>query len=127
MIAEDRCDFGEVRRFTIVDMPSGGLWLLDRLRKKWPTISEGSLRAKITCWSTSNEFLFIRNDLAVGLAVAMRDNMDGRQYVRAIFTFARDGAPQSSLGEKAIVALYRHMREWAKSMRACRVYFCGKS
>jgi hypothetical protein len=83
--------------------PAGILWLLDRLRKKWPTISEGSLRGKINYWSASNEFLFIRNDIAVGLAVAMRDNLDGRPYMRAIFTFARDDAEQSSLGEKAIV------------------------
>ena len=57
----------------------------------------------------------------------MHDNVDGRPYVRAMFAFARDGAPQSAVGEHAIVALYRRMREWAKSMRATRVYFSGRS
>jgi len=57
----------------------------------------------------------------------MRDNVDGRIYVRAMFAFARDSAEQSSPGERAIVALYRHMREWASSMRATRVYFGGRS
>jgi hypothetical protein len=95
--------------------------------EKWPTIGDGSLFSKIRAWSASNEFLFIRNDLAVLLAIVMHDNVDGRPYVRAMFAFARDGAPQSSAGEHAIVALYRRMREWAKSMRATRVYFSGRS
>jgi hypothetical protein len=123
----DDGSFGQVRRFTPVDMPEWGPWVLRRLREKWPTISEGNLLGKVHAWSASNEFLFIRNDLAVGLAIAMHDNMDARLYVRAIFAFARDGAAQSSPGEKAIVALYRHMREWAKSMQATRVYFSGRS
>lgn len=108
-------------------MPEWTAWLLGRLREKWPTIGASSFLGKVRAWSGSNEFLFIRNDLAVLLGVVLRDNMDGRLYVRAIFAFARDGAKQSSAGEKAIVALYRHMREWATSMRATRVYFSGRS
>jgi hypothetical protein len=104
-----------------------GPWLLQRLREKWPTIGDGGFLGKIHAWNASNEFLFIRNDLAVALAVVMWDNVDRRPYVRAIFVFARDGAAQSSPGEKAIVALYRRMREWATSMRATRVYFSGRS
>jgi hypothetical protein len=90
------------------------------LREKWPTISDRSFRGKLNGWSACNEFLFIRNDLAVLLAVTLHNNVDGRPYMRAIFAFARDGAPQSSSGEKASIALYRHMREWAKSQRATR-------
>jgi hypothetical protein len=52
--------------------------------------------------------------------VDYRLDVDGRPYMRAIFAFARDGAPQSSSGEKASIAPYRHMREWAKSQRATR-------
>jgi uncharacterized protein YjiS (DUF1127 family) len=123
----DEGSLGEIRRCTVVDMPEWGPWLLGRLREKWPTIGNGSLLGKIGAWSASNEFLFIRNDLAVLLAIVMHDNVDGRPYVRAMFAFARDGAPQSSASEHAIVALYRRMREWAKSMRATRVYFSGRS
>jgi hypothetical protein len=126
-MAEDVSDFVQIRRCTLADMPEWEAWLIGRLRQKWPTISDVSFRGKLNGWNASNEFLFIRNDLAVALAIAMRDNMDGRSYVRAIFAFARDGAAQSSPGERAIVALYRHMREWAKSMRATRVYFSGRS
>jgi hypothetical protein len=122
----DNC-FGEIRRFALADIPGWCPWLLEQLREKWPTISETTLVAKIRGWNAGNEFLFIRNDLAVALAVVLRDNMDGRPYVRAIFAFARDGAAQSSPGEHAIIALYRHMAEWAKSMRAIRVYFGGRS
>jgi hypothetical protein len=93
---------GDIRRFTLVDMPEWGSWLLGRMHGKWPTLGDGSFRGKIHAWSASNEFLFIRNDLAVGLTVRMHDNMDNRPYVRAIFTFARDGAAQSSAGERAI-------------------------
>jgi hypothetical protein len=83
---------------------------------------EGTFLAKVRGWSASN--LFIRNDLAVLLGMVMKDNVDGRPYVRAIFAFARDGPEQSSAGEKAIVALYRHM-QWAQSMRATRIYSAG--
>jgi hypothetical protein len=123
----DEVSRGEIRRCTVVDMPEWGPWLLGRLREKWPTIGDGSLLGKIGAWSASNEFLFIRNDFAVLLAIVMHDNVDGRPYVRAMFAFARDSAPQSSAGEHAIVALHRHIREWAKSMRAMRVYFSGRS
>jgi hypothetical protein len=122
----DNC-LGEIRRFALADIPGWGPWLLERLREKWPAISDATFVGKIRGFMGSNEFLFIRNDLAVGLATVMRDNMDGRPYVRAIFAFARDGAAQSSPGEKAITGLYRHMRSWAKSMRATRVYFSGRS
>jgi hypothetical protein len=101
-------------------MPEWGAWLIGRWREKWPAISDPSFLGKIHAWSASNH-------LAVGLAVTMRDNMDGRPYVRASFAFARYGAVQSSPGEKAIVALYRHMREWTTSMRAAQVYFSGRS
>ena len=108
-------------------MQEWGPWLLGRLREKWPTVSDASFLGKIRAWSASNEFLFIRNDFAVLLAIVMRDNVDARPYVRAMFAFAHDGAEQSSPGEHAIVALYRRMREWAKSMRATRVYYSGRS
>jgi hypothetical protein len=104
----DETSLGEIRRCTVVDMPEWGPWLLGCLREKWPTIGDGSLLGKIGAWSASNEFLFIRNDLAVLLAIVMHDNVDGRPYVRAMFAFARDGAKQSSPGEKAIVALPTH-------------------
>src|ERR1700756_3635108 len=103
--------FENIRRCTLVDMPEWRPWLLGRLREKWPMISDGSFLGKIHAWSASNEFLFIRNDLAVLLAVVMRDNVDGRPYVRSMFAFARDGAAQSSPGEHAIVALYCRTRE----------------
>ena len=123
---EKNC-LGTIRRFSLADMPDWRPWLIGRFREKWPAISQGSFHGKLNGWSASNEFLFIRNDLAVGLAVMMRDNVDGRTYVRAIFAFAREGAEQSSPGERAIIALYRRMREWATSMRATRVYFSGRS
>ena len=37
------------------------------------------------------------------LALGMHDNVDGRPYVRAMFAFVRDGAEQSSPGERAIL------------------------
>jgi hypothetical protein len=120
-------NFGEIRSFSLADVPGWGQWLLGRLHEKWPSISDTTFVGKIRGYMSSNEFLFIRNDLAVGLAIAMHDNMDGRPYVRAIFAFARDGGAQSSPGEKAIIALYRRMRDWAKSMRATRIYFGGRS
>jgi hypothetical protein len=92
--------FGETRRFALADIPGWGSWLLGRLREKWPAISEANFLGKIHAWNASNEFLFIRNDLAVGLAVVMRDNMDGRLYVRAIFAFARDGAAPVFVGRE---------------------------
>jgi len=123
---ESVMDSAQVCRFT-VDMPDWTVWLIGRLREEWPAIAEGSLLGKVRVWSGSNDFLFIRNDLAALLAVVIQDNVDGRPYVRAIFAFARDGAPQSSPGEHAIVALYRYMRVWATQMRATRVYFSGRS
>ena len=123
---ESVMDSAQVCRFT-ADMPDWTVWLIGRLREEWPAIAEGSLLGKVRVWSGSNDFLFIRNDLAALLAVVIQDNVDGRPYVRAIFAFARDGAPQSSAGEHAIVALYRYMRVWATQMRATRVYFSGRS
>ena len=44
--------FGQIRRFTEADFPDYGPRLLDRLREKWPAISQIQGR------NSTNEFLF---------------------------------------------------------------------
>lgn len=117
---------GPVRRWQLADLDA---WFLARLNFRWAA-TEQAWRGKLSGFSASNEYLFVTNGEAVLLALLMRHPMTGKPIVMEICAFARDADERDgvynvipkSLGDAAIRALYRHLREWGKSMGAARLY-----
>ena len=115
------------RRWQLSDLDP---WLLERLNFRWLAM-EATWRGKLAGYAAGNEYLFITNGEAVLLAMNMRHAMSGKPVIMEVFAFCREANfkhdvygledPQGA-GAAALRALYRHLREWAKSMDATRVY-----
>ncbi len=122
-------DLVQPRRWQLSDLDP---WLLERVNNRW-LATEATWRGKLAGYAASNEFLFITNGEAVLLAETKRHAMTGKLIVMEVFAFCREAnfkhdvwglEDMQGFGAMALRALYRHMRDWAKSMDATRVYTC---
>lgn len=119
--------FHPVRRVLPNDLPELSTWLLPRLETIWPANSSAVWSSKLRAFMMSNDAMFVRTENAVALAVAARGDMDGRLVIREKFVLCRDRQhrlPDNKLHpwEAEMVALYRHIRDWARSKDAVRLY-----
>lgn len=121
------------KRFTLVDMPAWGPWLIERLCRLTPELRKEFWPGRINAWAMANDHLFVRNEQAVLLAWASPRVLDGKIIVQEVFAWSRDAKPSVSRAhglaiEKAdpagryVVLLYRHLREWARAQRAERLF-----
>lgn len=128
LVAED--EEGEplkIERFT-QDMVDE--WLLMRLNDMWPNRSESYWRGKIAGIAASNDFLFITNGPAVLCMMQFAHAMTARPLVVEVFGWAR-AARVSTDGtgdwivpgqvDRPLGELYRHAREWMRSMKGFRM------
>ncbi len=106
-------------------------WLLGRLNDRW-NFPEATWRGKLAGFAASNDYLFVENDNGVLLLEMKRHAMTGRPEVLEVFAWSRGShidkvrgsnwtIPQRSEHETELLRLYRHGREWARSMKAVRV------
>jgi hypothetical protein len=115
------------RRWNLNDLDP---WLTERLNFRWPN-GDRVLRGLLANYSAGNEFLLITNGEAVLLAETKLHAISRKLVVMEVFAFCREANVKDGvyglddargIGGAALRALYRQMREWAKSMSATRVY-----
>jgi hypothetical protein len=125
---------GDIRRFSIADLPEWGLWLIGRLSDRYPGFNQQFWLGKIhNALNSGNEFLFVRNERAVLLLSTTPRFLDARLIITEIFMFSRDAikspktdrycVPHEAPEERSMILLYRHAREWARAQKAARLYF----
>src|SRR5690242_17137491 len=81
----------EMRRFMTADLASHGAWMIPRMLKSYPELSEAAAVGWIKGFVHSNEYLFLRQDNAVALAQLMPGySLVPAQIVQERFVWVRD-------------------------------------
>lgn len=105
------------RRFQDPDLDRHGLWLVPRLLASFPHMNQRELLGWIRGIIASNEFLFLFQDHAVGLAQAMRISpLRPDVMVHEWFVFVEDKENKEHLAEGAM--FYGDMKRWATQQGA---------
>ena len=107
-----------VRRFGLPDLQTHGLWLYEKLQKRFPHVAQGHLTAWIRGAIETNQFFFICTDKAVGMAQANHRPLEPVPFVDVVFVESIDAADRSH--EPAI---YKDMTRWGKSMNASELNY----
>lgn len=107
-----------VRRFGLPDLQTHGLWLYEKLQKRFPHVAQSHLTAWICGAIETNQFFFICTDKAVGMAQANHRPLEPVPFVDVVFVESIDAADRSH--EPAI---YRDMTRWGKSMNASELNY----
>ena len=116
-----------VTRWTVADLDD---WIVKRLNDRWPG---RQWQAPLQSYSTSNDCLFIKNDVGVMLFTNMaRHIIHNRPVVIEVFAFCRHSRTDVRTNNwvvpeeyrEQMYELYRHALEWGKGMKAARVIFC---
>lgn len=101
-----------VRRFSMTDIEALGAWLTERLRDKWPHLTDRHILGWLRGCMESREFLFLRAENATGLAEIVHDPLSPVPRIREVFVLCRKGFQHEG------AAIYTHFKRWAESMRA---------
>ncbi len=104
-----------IRRFGMADIEDMGMWLMTRLRERYPHVNDRMFIGWIRGCMESNEFLFIRSENAAGMAIIDHRPLTSAPIVREVFLLSRN----DDLMEAA--QLYPHIRQWAESMAASEI------
>lgn len=115
-----------VRRVGFNDLGEIAPWLFPRLSRIWPGVTDAAWLSKSRAWMQMNDAAFVRTNNAAGLAMAQRDDMNGlmRCYERFVFCRREDDRLEdhrATESEHEMLAIYRHMRDWARSKNAIRL------
>lgn len=102
-----------VRRFGLNDLQTHGLWLYEKLQKRFPHVEQGHLTAWIRSAIETNQFFFVCTDKAVGMAQSNHRPLDPVPFVDVVFVESLDDTDRSH--EPVI---YKDMARWGKSMGA---------
>ena len=113
---------GSVTRFTTVDTPKYGPWLLPKLTARWPNISAMTFSGWMMGWTSGNTFLFIKNEHAVGLAEVYKQTPDIRPKAREIFVFC-----ESKDYEEDALQIYREFKRWGRSLGVAEIKDIGNA
>jgi hypothetical protein len=98
------------RRFEIADLQRHGGWIMRRLQKARPTLSEPQIMQWLRSVIYSNEHLFLYQEHGCALAQTVREEtLDGRPMVRERFVFAEEGHAEGA------AEFYGHFLQWAKN------------
>jgi hypothetical protein len=101
------------RRFGMADIQKHGGWIMKRLQKVRPHLSDAHILTWLKGIIGSNEYLFLYQDHGVALCQAMREEtLDPRLIVRERFVFAEEGH------EREAAEFYANFVNWAKAQRA---------
>jgi hypothetical protein len=112
-------------RVTLWDMGTPwGEWLYVRLDKQWPGKTRAYWQGKINNVTSTNDFLFIKNETAVLLVMAPPHLMDDRSRALEVFAWSRLATPlvkdptwiraQTPESQHGLASLYRYALAWMK-------------
>jgi hypothetical protein len=106
-----------IRRFGTADLSRHGGWIMRRIQKLRPELSDRLIGSWLTGLINSNEYLFLYQDHAVALAQVMREEtMSNKPIVRERFVFCEEGH------EAEGAEFYLEIMRWAKNL-GCDVVF----
>lgn len=104
-----------VRRFSLADLESMGVTLQNRLRERYPHLTDKMFVGWIRGAMESNEHVFVRTEHAVGLASLIRDNLAIQNKVREVFVFCDE--ENTTEGKQ----IYSQIKAWATHLGATEV------
>jgi hypothetical protein len=110
-----------VRRFELADLTTLGLWLISRLRERFPHLDERTIAGFLRGMVTSNEHSFLctvdehgHPNGVVGVAQMVRDPLDPVPWVREVFVLAQ--TPELAISDGP--SIYTAIDRWAKTISA---------
>lgn len=112
-----------ISRFVFPDFTTHGPWLMDKLHKKWPQVTDRSLVGWLKGCIDQSAFHFVKTAHAVALSEIVHKPLCSIPDVREVFVLV-DGKPDS-YAEGA--ALYAEMKGWAKNIGAKEIIICSFS
>lgn len=105
-----------VERFTVVHLARWGAWLLSRLQRNWPHMTQWSYAGLLGNHTRSNESLLIKTQKAVMLAVLTQETFEQHPIVDIVFLYKF--YPVDTEGNKWVRPLIREAKEWGRAKRA---------
>lgn len=110
-----------IRKFGLPDMPLWGPKMLARLSVEHPHISQQAMHGRMVQWMSGNTYKFIRNELSVGVARAMTEELDSAPTVHVFLLWFE----QDRDGYAGARAICRDFENWARMLRAHRIRYEG--
>jgi hypothetical protein len=118
-----------ITRFTLFDMPEWGDWLCMRLDRQWPNKNRMFWQGKVNNITTSNDFLFIKNDDGVLLVMSPPHLMDDRPRAMEVLAWSKQAAPMkwekerlsiidNRAAQRSMLSLYRFAGDWVRKRGA---------
>jgi hypothetical protein len=105
----------EMRRFMTADLSRHGVWLIPRMLKVYPELTEQSAVGWVKGFVTSNEYLFLQQDNGVALAQLMPGySLVPTQIVQERFVWVADPKNQEQVEHAA--DFYSEMYQWANRL-----------
>jgi len=106
-------------RFGTPDLADKGIYVKNRLREKYPHLSDRFLLGWLGGLTGKNEYFFIHTKNAALLAERGSDVLSPAPTVRLIFNLARNPKDKDHIEEAA--NLYEHLMRWAFDVGALKV------
>lgn len=109
-----------IRRFEEPDLCTHGAWIMKRLQERYPHQNDRALATYLRGLFASNEYLFLYQDHAVGLAQVVRMyTLESTAIVQERFVWAQD--PKNALHIAAAASFYDEFHRWASSMQVSKI------
>lgn len=118
-----------ISRFTLFDMSVWGDWLCSRLERQWPNKNRMFWQGKVNNITSSNDFLFIKNEDSVLLVMSPPHLMDDRPRAMEVFAWSKHAEPmkwepnrlsivENRAAMRSLLSLYRFAADWSKKRGA---------
>lgn len=105
-----------LRRFELPDLARHGGWLMDRLLKAYPHLTQRELQGWLRGLIYNNEFLFLYQDHSVACAQVVRPTLSPKPVIQERFVFVETRGSAPHIDEASY--FYEHMLRWAKAQGA---------
>ena len=106
-----------VSKLTLADLPLHGVWLVGRMRERWPTLSDARVMGLLRGWMGDNAALLVKTGRGVMLAAVAPEPIELAPTVRVLFLFLLDKAADETHANRLI----RAAETWARGHRASRL------
>ncbi|MDE2097087.1 MAG: hypothetical protein KGL39_07560 [Patescibacteria group bacterium] len=115
----------EISRFSFNDFTTRGTWLIDRMRKIWPDLTERNTFGWLRNCIDSKEYHFTKTDRAVLMGIVTSVQLTIAPRVEEIFVFVDD--PSDPIAQAHGALLYRDLRTWAMTCGASEILVANHS